>query len=215
MVPERRFDFEVTEVVHEVIDALGLDRPVLLGHSHGGVVALELAQSYPDLLSSLVLLCPAHPFSGREDALVSFYLSRVGRGFARVLPRLPDWLHLLVFRHMPGGRRSLSRAHLAPYLHTLRKPGTVDHLLGLLGSWKDDMQRLRQKMTAAPLTIPTLLIWGDRDVVVPVASAQELTKHLRHAEMFVLRNVGHLPNEEAPEECARLLVDWLSLGATK
>jgi len=199
----------MADVVHEVMMALDLHRPVLLGHSHGGAVALELAQSHPESLQSLVLLCPAHPFSGRENVLVSFYLSRVGRAFAHVLPDLPDWLQLFGFRRMPGSRRDFSYEDLAPYLHTLRKPGTVDHLLRLLSTWKEDMRQLAQSMAAEPLEVPTLLLWGDRDRVVPISSAEALTRHLLHFEMLSMQGVGHLPNEEAAEECASLIAAWL------
>ena len=199
----------MASVVLQATRALELDRPVLLGHSHGGVVALELASQHPELLDALVLLCPAHPFSGREDQLVSFYLSRVGNLFAHLLPRLPDWLHLFVFRHMPGGRKQFVAADVEPYLHTLREPGTVNHLLALLRSWKADMESLRKRMMAEPLATPTLLIWGDRDVVVPALSADALKRHLQTWEMFTLPGVGHLPNEEAPAECASIIKTWL------
>ncbi len=196
-------------LVGEAIGSLGLQRPVVVGHSHGGAVALELASHTPELVSGMVLICPAHPFSGREDSLVRFYTSRIGNAFAHLLPRLPDWLHLFVFRHMPGGRREFSAADLEPYLHTLREPGTVDHLLTLLRSWKVDMARLRDKMTAEPLSVPTLLLWGEKDVVVPPASAEELTHHIQRWELIELPNVGHLPNEEAPRQSAALITDWL------
>ena len=212
---EHSFGFrEMAEVVREAIARLGMERPVLLGHSHGGAIALELAQNYPDELNSLVLLCPAHPFSGRENALVSFYLSRVGRAFGHMLPHLPDWLHLQAFRRMPGSRRRFGSEEVAPYLHTLRKPGTVDHLLALLKSWKADMEALRIALEAKPLEVPTLLLWGDRDVVVPLSSAAELKRHIRECELLTLACVGHLPNEEEPEECAALILRWLDRNQT-
>lgn len=200
----------LAELVKTFAGDLDLDKPVLVGHSHGGAVALSLAMSAPDLLHSLVLLCPAHPFSGREDALVEFYLSPPGRAFAKLIPKLPRALFLHAFRRMPGKRRHFGQEDIAAYLGSLRTPGTVPQVLRLLQTWKPDMAALRRQLESTELRVPTLLIWGDRDLVVPLRSADSLMKHLATSNLVMLRDVGHLPNEEAPEECAAAIREWLS-----
>ena len=59
------------------------------------------------------------------------------------------------------------------------------------------------------IAVPTLLIWGDEDPVVPIASAADLEKHLAVSERVTLAGMGHLLSDEAPEECARLIGEWL------
>ena len=196
-------------IVTEVIGTLGLHRPIVLGHSHGGAIALQLAVSHPEAVGALILLCPAHPFSKHEDKLVRFYLTGIGRRFAGLLPRLPRQLHLFALRRMPGSRSSLGYAELEPYLHTLRGPGTVTHLLRLLECWHQDMQRLGAALEMEPPQAQVLILWGDRDIVVPAASATRLLEHLPNAHLGTLRGIGHLPNEEAPEECATAISTWL------
>jgi len=200
----------LANVVAKAIFVLGLHKPVLLGHSHGGAVVLRLGASHPDLVSALVLLCPAHPFSNHEDLLVRFYLSSVGRVFARCLPLLPRQALMFAFKRMPGSRASFGYDELGPYLHTLRTPDTVPHLLRLLGSWHSDMSQLGRELVDQPLSVPTLLLWGDRDIIVPLSTASGLTQHLANAKLLPLLGVGHLPNEEAPAECARAITEWLA-----
>jgi pimeloyl-ACP methyl ester carboxylesterase len=199
----------LANIVREVFAALDLDQPVLLGHSHGGAVALALVASHPGAMSGLVLLAPAHPFSAHENTIIHFYLSLPGRLFARSLPYVPRSLFLLAFRAMPGARDAFGYKELAPYLHTMRQPGTVPHLLRILRTWFHDMASLSTQLRQKPVPIPALVLWGARDLVVPPSTAQRLVEHLEDATVIVLPGIGHLPNDESPAECAHAINTWL------
>jgi len=199
----------IAELVGQFIDVVGLERPVIVGHSYGGAIALQLSAWRPEVLEAMILIAPAHPFSRREDPLVRFYLSRPGQWFANLLPRVPKRLMLEIFRRMPGDRAAVGYEQIEPYLSTLRHPGTIAYLLRLLKSWNYDMRRLGELLTAMKPNTPALLVWGDLDPVVPASSGAELLRHLGTAEQFTLRGVGHLPNDERPEECGSLIRTWL------
>jgi pimeloyl-ACP methyl ester carboxylesterase len=76
------------------------------------------------------------------------------------------------------------------------------------------MQKLAEALASRTTDVPALLIWGDRDPVVPAFTARELMRHLVHSEQVTLPGVGHLPNDERPEECAKLIRTWLMRGQT-
>ena len=57
--------------------------------------------------------------------------------------------------------------------------------------------------------VPTLLVWGDRDCTVSLASAIKLNHKLPASELVVLAGGGHSVFEEAPEESTRIMLDWL------
>ena len=80
--------------------------------------------------------------------------------------------------------------------------------MGIVQQWGTDLVELRRAIESIS-EMPMLLMWGSRDLVVPLASGRELHKHLRRAEMVVLEGIGHLPYEEAPEEFNRLLLQYL------
>jgi pimeloyl-ACP methyl ester carboxylesterase len=157
----------------------------------------------------MILIAPAHPFSQREDPLVRFYLSRPGRWFANLLPRIPKRLMLETFRRMPGDRGNVSYEQIEPYLQTLRHPGTIDHVLRILKSWKSDMERLGNALREHRTEIPALLLWGELDPVVPASTGAELMRYLGPSEQMTLPGVGHLPNDERPKECGALIRTWL------
>lgn len=203
------------DLVSEAMAALGLERAVVLGHSYGGAITLDLATFRPQLLDAMILMAPAHPFSHREDSLVRFYLSGPGQRFARLLPRVPKRLMLEAFRRMPGDRREVGYEQIEPYLQTLQHPGTIAYVLRMLKSWKRDMEQLGDALRERRPEVPALLLWGELDPVVPASTARELMRHLGPSEQFTLQGVGHLPNDERPGECAALITTWLQNHATR
>lgn len=84
---------------------------------------------------------------------------------------------------------------------------SVEHVLRIVGAWKEDMALLRARL-AELAGRPVLLIWGDRDRAVGVSSGQRLARRLG-AQMLVLPGVGHLPFAEAAEVSNRAMVEWL------
>jgi pimeloyl-ACP methyl ester carboxylesterase len=195
-------------IVAKFVEQLGLDRPIVLGHSHGGAIGLELAARSSGTVRSLVLISPAHPFSLQADGLIRLYLSPPGRMLAHTLGWYPRWVQLAGFRRMAGPGSWTEPEQLEPYRENLRTRGTVGHLLRILGTWQQDMKGLAARL-AEPLQVPTLMVWGDRDRAVPVETAATLQVHLANAELIVLARVGHRPAEEVPETCARLVVEWM------
>jgi pimeloyl-ACP methyl ester carboxylesterase len=214
---ERREDIDASlaataKLVHHFLDALQLHQPVLLGHSHGGAVAMSLGAHRPGLLRSLILLAPAHPYFEESDPVVRFYLTLPGRLFAYSMPWYPEWVQLFALRRMAGRRNCDTAELLRPYRDNLRTPGTMSHLLRLLQSWKKDFSTLG-KALRKPLATPSLLVWGDHDRAVPVHSASALREHLQHSQLHVLPGIGHRPAEEMPAVVATLVHDWLQSAA--
>ncbi len=192
------------------MQSVGLERPVAIGHSHGGVLALRLAATERELLRGLVLMCPAHPFGGYRSHVVNFYLRQPGRMLALSIPLAPSWMILRAYNEAAGPKSRIRMRHLRPHLRVLRNRNTLRRVLQMLGTWDADMDELRQALAEQAIEEPTLLIWGEEDPVVPITSAAELEEHLADSEMVTLPGMGHLLVEEAPEECGRLIREWLA-----
>lgn len=200
----------MAQLVCGFMQQVGLEEPVLLGHSHGGACALRLAMSFPELLRALVLLAPAHPWSGQERAIIAFYLSGFGRRFAQLMPYVPEPLHWWAFKSMSGPKGKRDRSVLKYYRDSGKVPGTVNHTLRLLSTWQADMDRLRGDLEAQPIQLPTLILWGDHDPVVPERTSAALEEHFTQCRHITLPGIGHLPNEEAAELCGQHIRAWLA-----
>ena len=199
----------LTELIDDFMKDIGLVQPVLIGHSHGGALALRLAATAATELKGLVLLSPAHPFGGYRSRVVNFYLRQPGRMLALSIPLAPSWMILRAYNEAAGSKKRIRMRHLRPHLTVLRNRNALRRVLEILKTWDEDMEVLREVLKRAAIAIPTLLIWGEEDPVVPIASAEELEEHLAVSERVTLAGMGHLLAEEAPEECARLIGEWL------
>jgi pimeloyl-ACP methyl ester carboxylesterase len=211
---ERRDDIDASldtmaQLVGRFLTALKLHKPVVLGHSHGGAVAMSLVARHRDALRSLVLLAPAHPYFNEGEPLIRFYLSLPGQIFAYAMPWFPEWLQMMGLRRMAGPQSWDTPERLKPYRDNLRTPGTMSHLLRLLRTWHKDMSGLRRALRRT-LKTSTLIVWGECDRAVPLHSAAKLRAHLLHSELITLPGIGHRPAEETPTLVAGFIHEWLA-----
>ena len=188
------------------MDAIGIDAADVAGHSHGGAVVMMLAARHPDRVRRLVLFAPANPFCELGRGLIGFYNSRIGRVFARTIPLLPRVAHDVAHRRMYVDKRRVTPEMLDGYTAGLNRE-SVEHMLGILRRWWDDMGVLRGLLTKVA-AVPTLLIWGDQDFAVGLGSGRRLAEALG-AKMLVIPGVGHLPFAERPEVCNLAVREWL------
>ena len=204
----------LADLVGHFMQCVRLESPIVIGHSHGGTLALWLAAAQGKKIlhsevQGLALLAPAHPFEGYRSHVVAFYLTRWGRFLALSIPLAPSWMILRAYNEAAGPGRPITMTHLRPYLRVLRNRDTLRRVLQMLHTWEADMMALRQVMLASPITRSALLIWGDHDTVVPLSTAAALELSLPASELAVLRGRGHLLAEEAPEQCGSLICAWL------
>jgi len=199
--------------VRNVAQKLGLETPIILGHSHGGAIALQLAASFPEAISGLILLCPAHPFLLRERRLVVFYNSWAGHLLAHTIRLLSEPLQGIGFNRLLGPKGRKAGIDFKPYREPFKSRDNVTQILRLLKTWTADMDALGTQLQQQKIQTPTLFLWGDHDSVVPIETAPALQRHIQNWQQVTLLGVGHLPNDEATAECGRAIRSWLEQSA--
>lgn len=198
----------LAQCVAEFLAWRGWAGVTLIASSWGGAVALELAASQPERVARLVLAAPASPFfrpNGYQRLLMRRPLARCAAGLLRRVPR--RW-YQAGLRRMWAAPRPLDPAVVRGYLQPLRSPELSRVLPGFVAEWRRDWRALAGRL--AGVRQPTLLIWGDRDRVVPLACAEPLRAALPHAHLHVLRGAGHLSFEEQPRRFNRAVLDFLA-----
>lgn len=191
-----------------LMDGLGLETVDIAGHSHGGAIALMMAARHPARVRKLLLFAPANPFCNAGNGHLRFFQSPLGRALGRFAPSFPRVVQAKALSRMYGDPSRVLAGTLERYTEDLRIPGTMEHVLAIIRRWFDDMGALRAALDRVSGK-PILLIWGDRDRAVSLLSAYCLREHLPGSTLLILPGAGHLPFEEIPDTCNRLMQEWL------
>jgi haloalkane dehalogenase len=207
-----------TEVLREVIDRLELTRFALAVHDYGGPIALPLAVAEPERISSLVVMNTWFWSieTDREFLRVArFAASFVGRFLYR-------WFNASLRLIMPSAyadRRKLTPRIHGQYLAPFRlRADRVRVLWTLARSLVTSSASFGQiwQGRARLGSIPSLVVWGLGDGALKPYMLERVRAALPQARVETLAGVGHWPQEEAPEEVARLLDGFLpSTGAAR
>ena len=188
--PEYRSAVDQIDDVIAVMDALGLDAPLMVGLSRGGITAYGLAARHPDRVSALVLVLPVAPFAdtlniaepepeqGTEESDEDFMLRSLSRLFSEEF---------------------LSHHYEAAVSLATTRPGSVDRL-----------ERHQEDTISDAETVecPVLVIEGGADQIVTPEHPRRYLRAIPDAEHVVVREAGHGLPMEQPEALALLIADF-------
>jgi len=173
-----------------LLEQLGIQQAVFAGHSMGGYVALAFARAYPaclrglGLVSSQVLADPPDRKEGRYKSAADVAENGVGvvaEAMTTKLstnPRVQNFVRAVIERQ--------TRA-------------------GVIGALKAMAERVDSTDLLASLKVPLVLIHGESDMLIPFDRAREVKAAVPGAQLFALKNAGHMPMMEFPHETAEAL----------
>lgn len=172
------------------IRELDIADAILMGHSQGGFVSLELALAHPTLIRGLVLLASASYTDEYGRTLLRLWRSLAEKGDVQLLT---DELFLWNFSwHFCNERTREMRMLKAMIRKSAFDPGAFAlHTLACEG------HETRERLPA--IRVPTLLLGGDLDIVMTQRHNRILAQLIPHSELVTLTNVGHNLLAEAPE----------------
>ncbi len=204
-------------VLHEALGALKVERPVILGHSWGGAVAVAYGLQFGDEMAGLVVLSGAtHPWKGAT----AWYHRVLARP---VLGLMFLWLVVIPFGRVlaRGGVASNFSPDPAPEgygetigLSLLFRPGHFRHnsvdTRGLRG------HLARQSQRYGEISLPTIIITGTRDqTVLAKLHSYALHEQISGSELVKLQGVGHMPHHVRPDVVIEAVTRLAAGGSPK
>ena len=197
---------EQAELVIALMDKLKIEKAILVGNSAGGTISMLAALAHPERVQALILV----------DAAV--YAGGGAPAWSRPFLNTPQMNHLgpLLSRQIQTrGREFIELAFHDPTKITpelfegYQKPLRVENwdkalwLLTVASSESGLDKRLSE------FTLPTLVMTGDDDRIVPTEQSLRLAKEIPNAVLSVIPQTGHLPQEESPKEFMHAVTEFL------
>jgi pimeloyl-ACP methyl ester carboxylesterase len=194
---------------------------ILVGNSMGGLICVLQAAAAPDAVAGLVLIDPALPVPTRKPdwpvagQFLLYALPGLGELFVRALSRRPPELAVrqlteLCFADPSRADPAMTEASVALARCRQATPSRDEALLAAARSLLRVIARPRSYWAMmAGITVPVLLIGGDADRLVPVASMRRAAARNPRWETTILAGVGHTPQLEVPEVVADTIDGWL------
>jgi pimeloyl-ACP methyl ester carboxylesterase len=195
-------------------EQLGVSSLDLLGTSHGGAVAIMMAEECLAhgshvKLNRLILVAPVNPYSSHGKWLAPFLGTPPGAALFRLTFARMPFLFPYGHRRMYGDRNHIPPGTFEGYLAPLAIPGLFEHGLNIVRTWKRDLQELEASLPKLA-SVPTLLMWGQKDTAVYASSARRLAQFFPNSRTVIFPAAGHLPYEECPDEFNRELIEFLT-----
>lgn len=197
-LPEGYSTREMAKDQADAMAALGISKASVLGISQGGMIAQYLAIDYPDLADRLVLAVTGSKPNETIEHVVGTWMEMAAQGNYKALM-------------IDTAEKSYSESYLKkyrwlyPFLGKIGKPKSFQRFLIQAASCithnaHDELNKI---------LCPTLIIGGDCDKIVGIASAPAMAEQIKGSELFLYKGLGHAAYEEAKDFHGRVL-DFLS-----
>ena len=196
-------DDRSVRIVFDLLDRLGIAKATLIGNSMGGKIAWKSAASHPTRIAGLVLISPdgyASPgfeYGKRQTVPMLMYALpyAMPKSMLRdsILPAYADPAHL-------------SDSTVNRYWDMMRAPAVREAIIA----------RLQQTILEDPrpalqeIAVPVLLIWGEKDGMIPFSNAKDYLGALKSAQLVSFPDLGHVPQEEDPDRSLEPVLAYLA-----
>jgi len=177
----------MAQLLRQLLDALNVDRVITVGNSFGAAIAIQFAGDFPNTASHLVLVNGGYipPISGLARKLIA-------------LPLLNQGFRLLI-RQLSFSSYALKRSFVnAPKLPPDFFEKILQNALPYAKITFNTIMNSTGPLAMPP--VPTLLLWGAQDGLMPLKQAQALQRWIAGAELIPIAGAGHMPQVERPEE---------------
>lgn len=191
------------ERLEQFIQARGIQEFTLMGHSMGGRIAWNYASVYQHRVKSLVLLAPdGYPPKGQKVGEKPYDVGPIAEVIQWVMPKF------LVKKSIEPAffnRHLISDGLVQRYYDMLRAPTVRQAILA----------RMRQTVNSDPkerlkkIQAPTLLLWGQEDLMIPCENSDDYLRAIRQAKVEIFPRSGHLVQEENPSLGLVRVIDFL------
>lgn len=201
-----------TGFVRDLLDLLNIDQAVLAGNSLGGGIAWHTALAHPSRVRQLVLVdASGYPLQP-QSMPIGFRLAQMAWLAPLTQNILPRSMMAASVRNVYGQPDKVSPALVDRYHELTLREGNRASLMKRFLYRSSDAALAGQ---IAQLRLPTLILWGSKDRLIPPGHAQRFHQDIVGSQLQVFEGLGHVPHEEDPEATVQVVKRWLANPAQR
>jgi pimeloyl-ACP methyl ester carboxylesterase len=194
---------EFIKDIEGVIQGLGYDRCILVGHDWGGAIAWCFAYAHPEMVERLIVLNIPHPAKFAEGLRNPQQLLRSSYAFFFQLPVLPELLIQWsdyqaiesALKGMAINKSTFSQADIEIYKDAASKRGA---LTAMINYYRNAFSSFWQQKWSL-LEVPTLMIWGENDTALGKELTYGTEQYVRNFQIRYIPNCSHWVQQERPD----------------
>ena len=204
--PNRNYSMEhYVAFIHHFLMAMGIEQCIIGGNSLGGNIAWNFTVQHPQLVQKLILIDAAGYPLQSQSVPIGFKLARTP-----VLNKLmtfitPKWMVTASLKNVYADPSKVNDALVTRFFDLTLREGNRQALVDRM-NLPPDTAKLAMLKT---IQQPTLILWGEQDLLIPVQYAYRFQNDLPNDTLVVLKNSGHVPMEESPQESLVPLLHFL------
>lgn len=183
--------------VFEFMEHLGIKKTSMVGTSLGGQIVIECASTQSPTIDKITLISPAGIMRKSTPVLDAYTM-------AALYPTKEAVMN--AYKMMVGPDKQVSEISVERFLHNMSRPNAkmvfLSTLLGLKNA-PDIYDKLEK------ISVPTLLIWGKEDKLIPFEYSKEFLSSIKNCEFIPMEGCGHSPYVEDPEKLSELVLEFL------
>lgn len=203
------FDYSITaqaRIIERFMNRLNIGKATIIGSSYGGTVGMTVALDYPERVEKLVVIgspCNDEPKKKIVARIAQFPI--VGEV---ITPFLADSKTFGKMRSLnnvaPENEAIITEERVDALYYPMKAADGHNSALKTLRNWYAD----RVEHDAHLINQPTLLIWGEQDIVIPIENGFKLQQLILNSRLMVFPTCGHLPHEELPDKFMELVLGF-------
>ncbi len=207
--PEREYGFDYyTTFLDSFLNRLQVKHCTLAGNSLGGGIVWNYTLVYPEKVSKLILVdAVGFTSSTKSNGALGFKLAQMPVMNQLLKVITPKFLVKKSLEDVYGDKTKVTTVLVDQYYDMLLRTGNRQAILDRMqkGFESNNSEKMKEIKT------PTLIIWGEKDQLIPVDCAYLFKKSIVNSELEILKGVGHVPMEESPEKFSQLVDQFLKI----
>ncbi len=204
--PHREYTIDnYVEFVKHFLDSKDIGQCIIGGNSLGGHISWRFAKTYPDRVDKIILIDAAgYPFEAKSEPL-AFRVAKIPmlkNIFTFITPR---FVARSSVENVYADKSKVTEELASRYFELTLREGNRQAFIDRFAAQNDD----NAYMNIPSIQQPTLVLWGKKDLLIPVENAQKFHRDLPNSTLVLFEDLGHVPMEEDPILSIRPVLDFI------